>query len=98
MRSQSVNICFDLIKVKTLITSQFVTYLGNAGIALKTPLGSLHTEGDYPSNTLHTGFAMLVKAERAGLTELQPISVLTNIDKPFDVKNVPFPCSYSLRS
>ena len=54
-----------MIKVKNL-----VTYLGKAGLILKTPLRSLHTKGDFPNGTLHTGFLMLDNAERAKLTEL----------------------------
>ena len=65
-----VRVGFDLIKVKTLVTSQVVTYLGKAGLILKTPLKSLHTKGDFLNGTLHTGFIMLDKAERAELTEL----------------------------
>ena len=37
---------------------------------IKNPLRSLHTKGDFPNGTLHTGFIMLDKAERAELTEL----------------------------
>ena len=68
-RSQFVRVGFDLIKVKTLVTSQVVTYLGKAGLTL-TPLRSLHTKGDFPNGTLQTGFIMLDKAEGAELTEL----------------------------
>ena len=65
-----VRVGFDLIKVKTLVISQVVTHLDKAGLILKTPLRSLHTKGDFPNGTLHTGFIMLDKAERAELTEL----------------------------
>ena len=58
------------MKVKTLVTSQVVTYLGKAGLTLKTPLRSLHTKDDFPNGALHTGFIMLDNAERAELTEL----------------------------
>ena len=61
---------FDLMKVKTLVTFQVVTYLGKAGLILKTPLRSPHTKGDFPNGTLNTGFKMLDNAERAELTEL----------------------------
>ena len=56
---------FDLIKVKTLVTFQVITYLGKAYLILKTSLRSLHAKGDSPTGTLHTGFIMLFKAERA---------------------------------
>ena len=64
-RSQFVRVGFDFIKVKTLVTSQVVTYLGKAGLILKTPYRSLHTKGDFSNETLQTGFIMLDKAERA---------------------------------
>ena len=63
-----------MIKIKNLITSQVVIYLGKASLILKTPLRSLHAKGDFPNGTLRTGFIMLDKAERAELTE--PTSVL----------------------
>ena len=47
-----------------------VTYLGKAGLILKTPLRNLHTKGDFPNGTLQTGFIILDKAECAELTEL----------------------------
>ena len=43
LRSQSVRAGFDLIKVKTSVTSQVVTYLGKAWLIFKTPLRSLYT-------------------------------------------------------
>ena len=69
-RSEFVRVGFDLIQVKTLVMSQGVTYLGKAGLILKSPLRSLHTKGDFPNGTVHNGFIMLDKAERAELTEL----------------------------
>ena len=68
-----ITICrvdFDLIKVKTLVASQVVAYLGKAGLILKTPLRSLHTKSDFPNGALQAGFIMLDKAECAELTEL----------------------------
>ena len=58
------------MKVKALVTSQVVTYLGKAVLILKTPLRSRHTKGDFPNGTLHAGFIMLDNAEREELTEL----------------------------
>ena len=69
-RSQFVRVCFDLIKVKTLLTSQVVTYLVKTNLILKIPFRSLHTKRDFPNVTLQTDFIMLDKAERAELTEL----------------------------
>ena len=69
-RSQFVRVGFDLIKVKTLVTSQVVIYLGKAGLILKTPVRNLHTKGDFPNERLQTGFIMLDKTERAEFTEL----------------------------
>ena len=65
-RSQFVRVGFDLIKGKTLVTSQVVTYFGKAGLILKTPLRSVRTK----DRTLHTGFIMFAKTEHAELTEL----------------------------
>ena len=56
-----VRACFKLIKVKSLVTSQVVTYLDNAGLILKTPLRKLHTKGDFTNGD---------KAERAELNEI----------------------------
>ena len=75
-RSQFVTVGFDLIKVKSLVTSQVVTYPGKTGLKLKTPLKSLHTKGDFPNGTLQTGFLMLDKAECAELTEIELTPVL----------------------
>ena len=69
-KSQSVKVSFVLIKVKTLVTSQIVTYLSKPCLILKTPLRCMHTKGDFPNGTLHNGFIMLDKPERAELTEL----------------------------
>ena len=71
-RSQFVRVDFDLIKVKTLVTSQVATYLGKAGLIFKIPLRSLHTKGVFQMGyyNLRTGFIMLHKAERVELTEL----------------------------
>ena len=70
------------IKVKTLVTSQVVTYLGKAGLILKASFRSLHTKGDFLNGTLQAGFIMLGKAERAELTKLSPTPVLK-----YSVKN-----------
>ena len=56
-----VRACFKLIKVKSLVTSQVVTYLDNAGLILKTPLRKLHTKGDFTNGTLRTRLIMLTK-------------------------------------
>ena len=69
-RSQSARVGFDLIKVKSLVTFQVVTYLGKSGLILKTPLRSLHSSGDFPNGTLDTGFILLDKAESEGFTNL----------------------------
>ena len=66
----SVRVGSDLIKVKTLVTSQVVTYHGKAGLILKSSLRSLRTKDDFPNGTLRAGFVMFEKAERAELTEL----------------------------
>ena len=81
-RSQFVRVGFDLIKVKILVISQVVTYLGKACLILKTPFRSLNTKGDFPNRTLQTRLIMLDKAEGAELTELWPNPVFK-----YSVKN-----------
>ena len=67
---QAVKVGFNLINVKTYVTPQVVIYFGKGDLILKTPLRRLRTKGDFPNGTLHTGFIMLDKAERAEFTKL----------------------------
>ena len=65
-----MRVSFDWIKAKKLSTSKVGTYFGRASLILKVPLRSLHTKGDFPNGTLHTGSMRVNKAERAEFTEL----------------------------
>ena len=69
-RSQSVRVGFYFTKLKALLTPQVVKYLGKVCLIFKTTLSSLPNKDDFSNGTLHIGFTIFHKGERAESTKL----------------------------